>query len=554
MKATPALPPLLAASLPRSRGKVRVSFVIAALLLSLLVPASWADRMFVTTTDYAGIYEYNSTGTEIGFVSVPGTGMATADAEGNLYAAVYTTAGGVVRVTPGAVLGNSDPKATFYAATQPAVVTINAYQNLYVTYSPSPTQIVYLETANDFLEVNHTNAQFAPMAADPFGNVYYLAEDGHSIKKISPTGGVTTAAKVDATAIACSPNGALHYVDTGTNIRSLAGPTPGSVGPLPGTIVGNPIGGYLNSMAFDSSGTLFAGNIFGEIYKYVNGTAQLFATRPPANSVFSIVFSKTPDPDLVALKNDPVRGVHAAKFTSFGYPALNANGHTAFAGKFTGMIPSIPINTSNNAGIWADDDSGARQLVVRAGAAAPGTGAAVFKAFADPVYDGNNAVSFRATLVGGIGGVVTAGTANNSTGIWSNRGGTLHLVARAAAQAPGCPTGATFKSFAQLVLPDQGGVVFLASLNPSAPAGVNGTNNLGIWAVDPNGNVQLIVRKGDTIPVNGGSRKITTLAFLPAAAPVAGQTRNFAQATGNLTYRASFSDGNTAILKVVFPE
>ncbi len=46
---------------------------------------------------------------------------------------------------------------------------------------------------------------------------------------------------------------------------------------------------------------------------------------------------------------------------------------------------------------------------------------------------------------------------------------------------------------------------------------------------------------------------ITKLSFLPMAAGVSGQTRNFNQSTGDLLYKATFADSSTGIYKVVFP-
>ena len=81
------------------------------------------------------------------------------------------------------------------------------------------------------------------------------------------------------------------------------------------------------------------------------------------------------------------------------------------------------------------------------------------------------------------------------------------------------------------------------------PGGVTPANNIGIWAADTAGDLQLIVRKGDTLD----GKVITALSFLPAAAGVSGQSRSFSQTTGDLVYKATFADGSTGIYKVVFP-
>jgi hypothetical protein len=89
----------------------------------------------------------------------------------------------------------------------------------------------------------------------------------------------------------------------------------------------------------------------------------------------------------------------------------------------------------------------------------------------------------------------------------------------------------------------------LATLNGNSNAGVVAASNTGIWAVDSAGTLQLIVRKGDVL--NGKS--ITGLSFLPLESHVGGQSRSFNQGTGDLTYKATFSDGTSAITTVVFP-
>jgi kumamolisin len=244
----------------------------------------------------------------------------------------------------------------------------------------------------------------------------------------------------------------------------------------------------------------------------------------------------------------PVSGTAAdtlagATYASFGNPAINDNDHLAYQA----VIAGTGITKTNNAGIWADNTSGVRTLVARTGTAnAPGT-TALFTAFSDPVINNNEAIAFRGTLQTGTGQATSA----TASGIWSTASNlsTLALVAQQGTQAPGCPTGATFASFTGLALPDQGGAVILATLNASSTAGVTSSNNTGIWAVDNNGNLQLIARTGDVL--NG--KTVTALSFLPSPAYVNGQNRSFSAATGDLVYLATFSNKSTAIFNVVFP-
>lgn len=243
----------------------------------------------------------------------------------------------------------------------------------------------------------------------------------------------------------------------------------------------------------------------------------------------------------VALSQQSAPGVTGGEYSAFGNPILNSNGDVAFRAT---LVPGAgDVSAATDTGIWAGNNAGALQLITRTGDAAPGT-AAIFRTLNDPVYNANEAVAFRGTLQ------VAANEAKTSTetGIWSDTGGSLALVARQGDQAPGCPAGATFSAFTSIALPDQGGVVFLGSLNANRTAKVTAANNAGIWAVDTGGVLELIVRKGDV--VNG--KVIKDLTFLPILASVGGQTRNFNQNTGDLVYEVTFADKSTAFYIVRF--
>ena len=257
-------------------------------------------------------------------------------------------------------------------------------------------------------------------------------------------------------------------------------------------------------------------------------------------------------PSVLLQSQSSATAISGATFASFGPPIINDSDRTAFTATLTTAVGIV--TTANNSGVWADDSTGARQLIARTGSgAAPGT-TANFASFSDPVYNNNEALAFRATLKVATG----QATAATATGIWATDGtpNSLALVAQeGTGQAPGCPAGATFATFTELALPDQGGatntggVIFLGTLNANAAAGVTASNNTGIWAVDSAGTLQLIVRTGDVL--NG--KTVTALSFLPALPIVNGQSRSFAQANGDLVYLATFSDKSTAVLSVIFP-
>ena len=109
--------------------------------------------------------------------------------------------------------------------------------------------------------------------------------------------------------------------------------------------------------------------------------------------------------------------------------------------------------------------------------------------------------------------------------------------------APGY-TNSTFSAFNQIAIPDQGGVVILATL---------ANNQQGIWAQDTSGNLKMIARQGAALNVGGTNKTISSLSFMNATNPTSGQTRNFSQDTGNILYLATFTDGTQVGVKVVFP-
>ncbi len=239
-----------------------------------------------------------------------------------------------------------------------------------------------------------------------------------------------------------------------------------------------------------------------------------------------------------------------AKFGVLGNPIINDGGNTAFQAFVSGTAKAATYysailaetGSANNLGIVALTGTFAPDANGLAG------GAGIFATLGDPVFNSNDQIAFIGKLK--TGGAVTAA---NCQGIWAGTSGTLALVAQAQGQAPDCPVGAKFQSFAQLVLPDQGGVVFLANLT--------GAGGQGIWAVDTVGGLHLVARKGDVLMINGTPKVISALSiFTPSAgtaiftlsAGTAGQTRSFNKA-GDLVYKVTFTDRTQAIQKVVFP-
>ena len=114
-----------------------------------------------------------------------------------------------------------------------------------------------------------------------------------------------------------------------------------------------------------------------------------------------------------------------------------------------------------------------------------------------------------------------------------------------------------FSAFTQCVLPDQGGIIFLASLKTGttlvpALGGVVSSNNQGIWAEDTNGILKQILRKGDALTVNGATKIVSSISIFSAPTGFSGQTRHFND-RGDLGYKVTFTDGSNSFVQSVFP-
>jgi hypothetical protein len=147
--------------------------------------------------------------------------------------------------------------------------------------------------------------------------------------------------------------------------------------------------------------------------------------------------------------------------------------------------------------------------------------------------------AFRASLAGA--GV----TVDNNTGLWFGLPGSLDLIARKGAAAPGTPEGVSFATFDAPVLNASGQIAFVGGL---AGAGVTAANDRGIWATDAFGQLQLIVREGAAIEVEAGvMRTVNSLATLVASGGQDGVASGFNN-VGELAFTTSFTDGSSGAL------
>lgn len=222
---------------------------------------------------------------------------------------------------------------------------------------------------------------------------------------------------------------------------------------------------------------------------------------------------------LVARTGSQAPGTPAGTAFSFfdnSVVLLNAAGQTGFRGILTG----VGVNPTNDRGIWSQA-SGTLDLVIRSGDPAPGTPAGTFFLFLldSPVFNDLGQAAFSASLTGA--GVTPA----DNSGIWSQGGGALALVARAGDPAPGTEMGVSFDGLLNvpLAINNAGQTVFRGKL---VGPGIDASNDTGIWLQDA-GSLTLVSRGGD--PAMPG---VAFVGFGPPVLNGAGRTAFTATLTG----------------------
>ena len=190
---------------------------------------------------------------------------------------------------------------------------------------------------------------------------------------------------------------------------------------------------------------------------------------------------------------------------------LNDRGRVAFSG----ILEGAGVQDNNDEGVWYEQD-GELVLAVREGDQAPGEQPDIV--FGHPVttefgpqfrFNNNGHIAILGTVRG------TAIDHSNEEGIWSNRSGEWDVVLREGWEAPGTKSGVVFGTRTELVDPfsyleralvtdatgglaftDQDEIAISAKLRGD---GIEAANDQGVWS-ERNGDLQLLVRKGDSFP------------------------------------------------------
>jgi hypothetical protein len=178
------------------------------------------------------------------------------------------------------------------------------------------------------------------------------------------------------------------------------------------------------------------------------------------------------------------------------------------------------------------------------GAALPG--GLTFKKTADPIAGAAGRTAFAGTLAGL--GVKTT----NRAGLWFTASdGSLRMLARAGELAPG---GGRWAAFESLVLPDgpQSGPLFTGTLILDAAAAVTKANNRALWGVDTGGTLQLLLRTGQTLTVNGGPLTVKSFVALTPSAGSLGAASGFDD-DQHVSTLVTFTNGTQAIVGISVP-
>jgi hypothetical protein len=106
-----------------------------------------------------------------------------------------------------------------------------------------------------------------------------------------------------------------------------------------------------------------------------------------------------------------------------------------------------------------------------------------------------------------------------------------------------------FAKFTQFCAPAEGGLVFLANI---AGSGITTANNQGLWQRDAGGSMDLLVRKGDTLKVDGANRKVSSIVVFKTSLYCGAQGRNVSP-NGGVALLLKFTDGYQAVCRVTQP-
>ncbi len=246
-----------------------------------------------------------------------------------------------------------------------------------------------------------------------------------------------------------------------------------------------------------------------------------------------------------------------AQWSSFGLPSVDLDGVTTLKATLAANVAGV---TSENATGLFRLENGSLQwtTLARTGDSTGLSDHSTFSSFSDPVSNAGGTVAFVATQLAGK--VKTMGLWNSALtnpGVSASRELTQIAAVHQTAPETG---GALFANFVSVALPEweNAGPLFVATLQ-SGPAGtashgkVTAANKTGLWAVDFNGNLRLLLRAGSPLPGAAvGSPAVKAFSVLQAVPGSTGQTRA-TDGQYEVFCNVTYANGTTAVVKVQVP-
>ncbi|GMU35187.1 MAG: thrombospondin type 3 repeat-containing protein [Planctomycetia bacterium] len=241
--------------------------------------------------------------------------------------------------------------------------------------------------------------------------------------------------------------------------------------------------------------------------------------------------------------------IPAANFITFLHPDINNAGNISFAAT---IASGGAIDATNDTGVWVMG-GGASRLVALERDQAPGTPMGVrFGDFVSPGnvrpgLNGSGRIAFVAPLTG-------AGVdMTNDTGLWSDAGGVLELIAREGSQAPGLPPDTNFDVITFGGINNKGWVLFHATLGGSAVT--PNVNEQSLWIHVPGEGLGLVSQSSESIEVAPGDiRTVQGLGISSGARGSEDGNRENLNDAGQVGFIANFTDGSSAILVMIGPD
>jgi sugar lactone lactonase YvrE len=245
----------------------------------------------------------------------------------------------------------------------------------------------------------------------------------------------------------------------------------------------------------------------------------------------------------------PLPDIAGATFASFGLPAINPDGKSAFLASLA-VTPGGPATVANARGLFVDYGNPTYTKIARVTETAPASGT-TFSLLKDPVLAGDNAIAFPATLKA----TTTVKGFATTTLWWKTNYGSLQLLAQggprpAGKPIPGLPIAAQWTSFPSLAIAADRGPIFSATLL-AGKGNVTAASANGVWATDYAGIVRLLFRTGIANAIVAG-KTLKSFTLLKTAVGSVGVTRSFNN-VGQLVWLATFTDGTTALITTDIP-